>query len=228
MEVMGVVFGVLIVTLILVSAGRELLRRWPLHRIQRGLFAVSAFLGLYGLVAFFAQMLAAMGGLWFIGPSVEWPVGEADQVAHTSDGHMLVPVIPSGRVQVYDDNGRFVRGWFVHASGGDFKVAPTSDGGVAVFTARGNRRILYTPSGALLEEATYSEAYERVKAASGDTGRFRYAWPLWPLSHPFAAWGTGVVGMLGIGAFGERKRPPNDQMQLTMPANMKRRSWSGR
>src|SRR5262249_4736697 len=134
--------------LVIVGATRDTLQRVPVDPRRRAAFWLAGALGTYGLFAFFAQMLAASGALWFVPQSFEWPVGSADQVVSTPS-QMIVPVVPSGRVQLYDTRAHFVRGWFVEASGGDFKPSATPEGKVEIFTARRKLRLVYSSQGEL-------------------------------------------------------------------------------
>src|SRR4051812_12181822 len=98
--------------MVLVGSMRDMLQRVPADPRRRVAFWLAGTLGAYGILSFFAQMLAASGALWFVPQSLEWPVGSADQVVSTPS-QMIVPVVPSGRVQLYDARAHFIRGWFV-------------------------------------------------------------------------------------------------------------------
>jgi GntP family permease len=82
---------------------------------------------LIGAGGFFAAALSATG---VIKPptSFEWPAGYVRGVVTAVDGKHIVPLILSGRLQIYDSQWHFIRGWNVDASGGDFKVRCSSDG----------------------------------------------------------------------------------------------------
>lgn len=79
--------------------------------------AASGFVVIGGL-GFFGSALSAGGGLNWLPRSFEWPVGYTDGAVSTPTGMHIVPLTPSGRVQVYDANWTFVTGWFVDAGGG--------------------------------------------------------------------------------------------------------------
>jgi hypothetical protein len=87
--------------------------RQGVRRARLVKYGLAASLTFYGFGSFFAQFLAASGALTMIGPSTEWPVGPVDHVAQDANGTLIVPLVPQGRVQIYDRSGRFVRGWFV-------------------------------------------------------------------------------------------------------------------
>ena len=206
MDLMYVVPSVALGVAAFASVVLASIRKWPGHPLNRSLLVASTLVCLYGLVAFFAQALGAMGALPFIGPDVEWPVGRQSSVAQTSGGDFVVSLIPCGRVQMYDASGRFERGWFVDASGGDFKLDASTPGKIIVFTARAMRRLVYSSDGHLLQKSSYSQSFNDIAVNTGVERLFVYPWPLWPLSHPFAAWGTMVLGMIGVALFGVRER----------------------
>jgi hypothetical protein len=97
---------------------------------------------LVGAGGFFAAGLSATG-IIKLPSSYEWPAGYARGVVATADGKYIVPLMPSGRLQIYDSQWHFIRGWNVDAGGGDFRVQCSPDGLVEVFTARGERQILF-------------------------------------------------------------------------------------
>ena len=84
-------------------------------------FAGSILMFLGG-IGWFGSSLSAYGGLDWLPSSFEWPVGTSDRVITMPDGEHVVPVISSGRVQVYDRNLKFLRGWAVPSYGKPFKV----------------------------------------------------------------------------------------------------------
>jgi hypothetical protein len=83
--------------------------------------AVLYCLFLVGVTGFSATALSAMGVLE-LSSSREWPAGYVRGVVTTADGKYIVPLAPPGRIQLYDPEWHFIRGWNVDAGGGNFKV----------------------------------------------------------------------------------------------------------
>ena len=53
----------------------------------------------------------------------EWPAGNVHGIARTPEGNIVVPLFTSARVQLYDSNLHFIRGWHVETGGKSFTVA---------------------------------------------------------------------------------------------------------
>lgn len=75
-----------------------------------------------GALGFFGCALSSSGGLSWLGPSFEWPVGSSDNVLVMPDHEYVVPVIAPGRIQVYGPDWKFLRGWHIDSGGGVFQI----------------------------------------------------------------------------------------------------------
>ncbi len=167
-----------------------------------------------GAFGFFGSALSAAGALNWLPSSFEWPVGEAKGALKRADGFLVVPHIPSGRIQIYNGDLEFQRGWYVQASGGKFKLAPINHETFYVYTTRGNKTLVYDIYGSLLP----SEKYEKGTQSRLTKARVNVEIPtplyLKVFVHPLASWIVAAVGMLllfSTGAF--RKTKPNKRMQ---------------
>jgi hypothetical protein len=196
------IFSMVIVLMILafVVSGASALRAGRGESRSRRILRVGAVLCLvYGALAFFAQVLCAMGGLSFLPPSFEWPLATVSGVVRDSQGDYIAPHPPSGRVQVYDRDKRFLRGWTVDAGGGTFKLSMTEDDLIEVFTARGARHYVFRLDGTLVRRSTYPpKSYSSLGRSAQATVSFPTCIMLLPFSHPFAGWALGALGMVGL------------------------------
>lgn len=148
----------------------------------------------YGCFAFFAQG----GGLKFVGESFEWPMVTTAGAVENARGQRFVPLTAAGRIQVYDSEGEFVRGWFIPASGGGFKLHVTTSDHLEVFTVRGDRRLVYAAEGTLLSDDHYREDYAQLPTGPVCRVDRRGAWYLWPLAHPWLAMLPSFAGLGGL------------------------------
>jgi hypothetical protein len=104
-----------------------------------------------------------------------------------------------GRVQIYDASGHFVRGWSVDASGGSLKLWVTPADEIEVFTARGQKRLLYARSGVLVRADSYAPRnFSDLPGGGSPAVKVRSFWLLWPLASPMIAWSLFALGLLGL------------------------------
>ena len=158
--------------------------------------AVLYFLILVGAGGFFAAALSATGVLKL--PTYrEWPAGYVRGVVTAADGKYIVPLVPSGRVQLYDAQWHFIRGWNVDAGGGDFKVECSPDALIEVFTARGERHYSFTEDGHLVASTRIlPETFASLP--TGESVVVPTQALLWVFSSPFLSWAVAVIGFVGL------------------------------
>lgn len=172
----------------------------------------AAFIG-YGVASFFAPSLAR-----FVPSFIEWPIGWAGDVATFPSGVRVVAHHPTNRVQVYDADWRFVRGWYADAGAGPYRsIAALSDGTVEIVTNRLDRRYVFDLDGRLVE----SGPAPRETPQDGwhlHLGKWVPTWPwLLPLSHPFIAFATAPVGLVILGLGGQSASGARHERRLTRP-----------
>lgn len=164
------------------------------------LTGICAVLITYGWCAFMAQALGACGGLPFIGETFNWPILFTDGAVKDSAGRRYIPHTAAGRIQVYDMNGNFLRGWFIDAGGGVFKLHVTSGDELEVFTARGDRHLVFDAAGRLIREGRYpGETYDALPVGPACKISLGVPWLLLPLTSPFLAWLVAGIGFVGLG-----------------------------
>jgi len=161
---------------------------------------------LIGAAGFFAAAFSAMG-IIRLPTSYEWPAGYVSGVVTAADGKHIVPLMPSGRFQIYDPKWHFIRGWNVNAGGGNFKVGLSPDGVIEVFTARGEHHYSFTQGGQLISSETFSEPYSSLP--EGESVVVPTSPLLWIFSSPFLSWGLALFGFVGVALLKKlRPKPP--------------------
>jgi hypothetical protein len=181
-----VLFSILVIISSLFQKGRV---RWI--RFTAGVCLVI------GGIGFFGSGLSSTGQLNWLPSTFEWPVGFAKGVVTTKSGLYVVPHYPVSRVQIYDPNWVFIRGWHVNTDGIDFRVSVAEDDYIEVRTARGNHLYVFDVHGKLLSEQSYSED---IPLSLMSVNGYSYMVPtppwLWVFSGPFF---SGCVIAIGMG-----------------------------
>ena len=149
-----------------------------------------------GALGFFGSALSASGGLSWLGPSFEWPVGSSDNVLVMPGHEYVVPVVAPARIQVYGPDWKFQRGWHVESSGGLLQIRMSGTNNIEVLTARGHRRYVYTIGGSLLSQGTYGNVNHNDFFSTGLTMTVPTPWWLWEFEGPFHSWIFMILGML--------------------------------
>lgn len=158
-------------------------------------FTTSLFL-LYGALGFFGSAISASGGLDNMPNTFEWPIGSSDNVLVSSKGDYIVPHTSSGRIQIYDENLTFKRGWSVNASGGEFAITGAGDDSFCLYTARGNNNYHYDINGEKLDDESCREDFSR-KLMRDNGQSLEVPTPIYYIgfTNPFIAWAFGAIGI---------------------------------
>lgn len=162
-------------------------------RWRRWTSLIGSLLLCVGGIGFFGTILSATGGLDWLPKSVQWPVGYATGVIRTDDGLFVVPLKPAWRVQIYDQDWNFLRGWHVDAGARSwFGVASPAPNRIYVFT--GGQQLVYSIDGDLISRTSCEpESY----SGSLDEGVSRFV-PTAPwlivFSHPFISLAIAFIG----------------------------------
>lgn len=199
--------GLLIIYgLLFTGAGLMMLRlpfsaKSPLHFV---LIAPIALVLSYGWIScIFPASLAE----YVVPSSWEWPVGPGSPVINLSDGQTAVALgdLAAPRVQIYDAEGRYIRGWFVHAYGWrlDFVEPEAEEGGsqseetILVHVARDRKIIQYTLTGEKIGAWPASETLSISKGRS-TLAAYPICWYKLPLASPIFAGLMVFIGMIGV------------------------------
>lgn len=187
--ILSVLTGCLIAGQALIDAGAGP----AMKRFARGIFLVLALAGGFAFIA--TPLIGSRVPEFF-----EWPVGQAENIIMTETGLFVVPLLWPSRIQLYDGDLRFIRGWHVPAAGGLFSVRPVArePEQIEVRTARGNWRYRYDLDGNTLVSEESPDAYDFHREREiGRSGYIDAPLLLRPLADPFAAWVICAFGVLG-------------------------------
>jgi hypothetical protein len=194
MNLIGVVLILIIGAAFILMAVLQLLAL--LRKNDPALFLKSiayAFV-IIGGIGFFGTTLSAVGGLNRLPETFEWPIGKTRKAIELSDC-FVVPHPPSGRIQVYDKNLKFLRGWHIGGRGGAFKVIASQQNLLDVYTARGARHFVFDLSGKMIDSGTYSPG-EYASFVDEGVSHFVPTAPwLMIFSNPLYSWILVIVGL---------------------------------
>jgi hypothetical protein len=197
MRILGMLLLVLITSVCLFGSIHGVFSRTRECAWRQAVRKLSWFLIGYGGLAFCAQPLAALAGPSFTTASFEWPVGFAGGVVRDARGRYVVPLDPCNRIQVYDRDDKFLKGWFVDPPGKVFRLRIADGDRIEALGSRGEK-LVYSGSGELLKRESYDRDAVGQVPQEGSTRRwFPTAWLLLPFAHPVIAWLTAMVGMWG-------------------------------
>jgi len=113
-------------------------------------FGVGAF-GFFGgaLMVGVSMFGRPMASIW-----MRLPLGTLEDVAVAGDGRIYCAIPFGARIQVYSEDGKFLRGWFVNCAGKKFDIRVDSEGLIHVFTGgHVEQHYVFDRTGRLLESA---------------------------------------------------------------------------
>jgi hypothetical protein len=125
------------------------------------------------VILFFICMICSLGLVWPMTSSkVEFPLEALKGIAVDNHGQIYCGVHHYSRLQVYDEKGRFVRGWFCPISyKGTYNIETDEDDRVriALFSQGVYTEYLYDPNSLLISEKDIeSSEYDKEFGVFGD------------------------------------------------------------
>ena len=112
----------------------------------------SLVFAILGLIGWFGNIIAAQELPFWGAPSSELPLGDLRGIAVDSEGRIYCGLQSYERIQVYDASGSFIRGWFVKANGGSFRIRLNSDDQLEVATARNDMFYIFDHNGLIIDQ----------------------------------------------------------------------------
>jgi hypothetical protein len=119
---------------------------------------IALLLVLIGFTGFIGGILISTSVIEF---TRELPLGDTEGIVVDKFGRIYVGLGFYGKVQVYDNEGHFLRNWKVESSGGSFRIDLTKEQNILIATARGNRQIVYDSIGNILSKIVIDRIYSR-------------------------------------------------------------------
>jgi hypothetical protein len=147
--------------------------------------------------------LVGMAGLWAmvvvivcgdLPRSFEWPAGYEDGIELTPQGLYLVPLQFVNRLQIYDRNLKFGRGWHIPAIRGSFEVYSSQPGRIDVFATRGSKHFVYSETGDLLASGDITGKERAALRGHGFPMLLPTRWWQWPFASPILSICMTMIG----------------------------------
>lgn len=177
----------------------------PLIMIFRGkktvpliiLRVIASLLMIYGAIGFFSHSLLTIERLDALLKTVEWPMGRVNNVLTTDEGYLIAPHTNSGRIQIYDSELNFIRGWTIDSRGGSFILKGPENDSFTIYTSRGSNIFTYDLEGNLLSSEKYSDYQADYMALRQDGIGMKFPTPFYllTLAYPMLAWLFGIIGL---------------------------------
>ena len=128
------------------------------RRRKEPLFLIGSFLVLVGFTGFLSGFFSAFGLLSWIPGNIKFPLADVKGIDINRDGKLFVASGFYSRIQMYNPQGEFVRGWFLtHIGGGAIKIRINDNNEVEVAGLRGDAVEVFDESGRLLKYKKYDD-----------------------------------------------------------------------
>ena len=144
----------------LVSFTRIFIPRYRKKRRKKEhFFLVGSFLVVIGGTGFLSVFFAGLGLLKWVPKTVEFPLAGLAGIDVSGEGYLFTASKIYSRIQVYNQDGDFVRGWFLDDTGGGLlKIRINDKNEIIVVTARGNNIYIFDENGSLLQSSKYDDS----------------------------------------------------------------------
>lgn len=156
-----------------------------------------------GAIGSFGPSLSANAGLSYPN-KFEWPIGKTDSALKHPSGLFVVSHQPTGRIQIYDENLNFIRGWSVKTGRGIFQLHPLDESTFYAYVARGSMRYQFDLNGTLVSSYKYDDSYPYPEK-SNQLISVTIPTPVYLLlfAYPSLSFFVGACGMFLLFATGE-------------------------
>jgi hypothetical protein len=113
---------------------------------------LGALMALVGGAGFFSGFIFSSGTDQHALRSFEFPLSDVQSMVVDSQGRIFVALAFYGRIQRYDSQGRFQRGWAAQSEGGPFALGLRGKDTIVTEVGRRQAQLLFDPDGRLLAE----------------------------------------------------------------------------
>jgi hypothetical protein len=201
--ILFIIFGVCIFGNIVFQVSRKIItafrRTQKIGWIPVFVFILFGFIGLWGVIGFGTQWIIGAGALK-LPQSFNWPAGWVRGAVLDSDGNYIVPIIPVGRIQIYDSQLHFLRGWSMATGGKDFTLYAEPGQLVRMVDYR-KQQFWFSEDGTIQKEANAEVPQDEEQESSSlpaPSMQIPTAPPFLVFASPIVAWIVAVFGCVGM------------------------------
>jgi len=128
------------------------------ERKKKILLVVGLIFILFGATGFFSAFFSALDMLRWIPGNIELPLAGLAGIDVNGEGYLFTASEIYCRIQVYNRDGDFVRGWFLNNTGSiDLKIRINDNNKVEVASLRGSKIDVFDENGKLIKTSKYDE-----------------------------------------------------------------------
>ena len=126
---------------------------------KKAILSIGSILIFFGILGFIGGgFLSSAGVLKWIPASIEFPLAHIGGIDVNKNGNLFVVSSFYSRIQVYNPEGDFIRGWFLDGTGGGLlKIRINDNNKVEVAILRGRKIDIFDENGKLLESRKYDD-----------------------------------------------------------------------
>lgn len=106
----------------------------------------------------------------FFPPKIQFPLGDLNGIAIDNKGHLYLCILGYSRIQQYNSDGVFLKGWFIDAGSGLFDIWIDDENNLNVRTARTDEHLIFNADGKLLKTTTIASLEEDGNLAQKASG----------------------------------------------------------
>ena len=217
MQLIAIALAAIIGTIVVAGAAWSALASNRHYGARRWVSVIGYGLMAFGGLGFFGLAVSSFGGFRWLPSNFEWPVGAVHGALTMSDGTHVVPVKLAGnKIQIYNPDWRFLRGWYVPAGGGgQFELQLAGSDRIEVITRRPAMLYLYEPNGLLISTRGYAPKAFADFPGSAENARVPTPWWLWMVTSPIHSW---LIFGLGFAVLFLANRLPKMGAKMPNPA----------
>lgn len=163
------ILALIIISVVIASFFLGYFKIPSMEKIMFGAMALLLFCGMlfgmilifFWIVGFFGGALSSLGVLKWMPASIEFPLALIEDMDINENGDLFVLSRFYGRIQVYNQKGEFLRGWFFYAPSGTVSMNINDSNEIEVAAFSSDEIYSFNENGRLLKTTNFEDMYNR-------------------------------------------------------------------